>query len=153
MITVIASLVGFLSSLIPGILKLFQNYQDKQHQLNLAEYQLRAYDRGIDHEIDVFKNRADLDEAKNLYSTYKSNIKWVDMINATVRPVLAYSFFGLYAFIKYKQFVYLNAEDNIQYFVEYLWTIDDQAIFAGIISFYFGQRALMKRMSFTRFKK
>jgi hypothetical protein len=75
------------------------------------------------------------------------------MINATVRPVLAYSFFGLYTFIKYKQFAYLNAEDNIQYFVEYLWTIDDKAIFAGIISFYFGQRALMKRMSFTQFKK
>jgi len=57
-------------------------------------------------------------------------------LNGTVRPVIAYSFFALYASVKAIQF-----SANLPWL---LWTAEDQAIFAGIISFYFGQRAMSK---------
>jgi hypothetical protein len=63
-------------------------------------------------------------------------IRWVDALNGTVRPVIAYSFFILYALVKGMQF-----SAGLPWL---LWTEEDQAIFAGIISFYFGQRAMSK---------
>ncbi len=55
------------------------------------------------------------------------------------RPVIAYSFFILYALVKVMQF-----SADMPWL---LWTAEDQAIFAGIISFYFGQRAMAKLRS------
>ncbi len=82
------------------------------------------------------KAAADIAESRALYKTYNTGIKWVDVLNGTVRPVIAYSFFILYAVIKAMQF-----SADLPWL---LWTVEDQAIFAGIISFYFGQRAMSK---------
>lgn len=153
MITLIASMVGFLSSIIPDVLKILKSHKDNQHQINVIDQQIRAYDKGITTEFEAYKLKTDNDEAKNLYTTYKSGIRWVDTINASVRPSLAYAFFALYAFIKYKQFILFEAENNLYYLIDHLWTVDDQAIFAGIISFYFGQRAFIKRMNFSKYIK
>ena len=40
-------------------------------------------------------------ESRALYKTYNVGIKWVDALNGTVRPILAYSFFLLYSAVKY----------------------------------------------------
>lgn len=50
--------------------------------------------------------------------------------------IIAYSFFLLYTVVKVMQF-----SAGLPWL---LWTEEDQAIFAGIISFYFGQRAMSK---------
>jgi hypothetical protein len=68
----------------------------------------------------------------------------VDALNGTVRPVLAYSFFLLYFVIKYMQFSMVDLADPFPWQLEMLWSVEDQAIFAGIISFYFDQRAMSK---------
>jgi cellulose synthase/poly-beta-1,6-N-acetylglucosamine synthase-like glycosyltransferase len=70
----------------------------------------------------------------------------VDALNGTVRPVIAYAFFILYALVKLLSYAAV-ANSNVVPFVvlhDTLWTEDDAAIFAGIISFYFGQRAMAK---------
>jgi hypothetical protein len=42
--------------------------------------------------------------------------------------------------IKYLQYQAISASSHIIEHLEIIWNIDDQAIFAGIISFYYGQR-------------
>jgi hypothetical protein len=79
---------------------------------------------------------ADIAESRALYRTYNTGIRWVDALNGTVRPVIAYSFFILYASVKIMHF-----SADLPWL---LWSEEDQAIFAGIISFYFGQRAMSK---------
>ncbi|MCC8417003.1 MAG: hypothetical protein LN588_00340 [Rickettsia endosymbiont of Bryobia graminum] len=75
---------------------------------------------------------------------YEHYINWIDALNGSVHPVLAYSFFLMYAIVKYLQYKTIkNATVLIEY-INILWNIDDQAIFAGIISFYFGQRMFNK---------
>jgi hypothetical protein len=59
-----------------------------------------------------------------------------------VRPVLAYAFFFLYAVVKFMQLNAITTNAPLYSFLDILWTEDDQAIFAGIISFYYGQRAV-----------
>lgn len=61
-----------------------------------------------------------------------------------MRPVLAYAFFLLYFTIKCMQFAIVDLTDPMPWQIVGLWSVEDQAIFAGIISFYFGQRAMSK---------
>lgn len=42
------------------------------------------------------------------------------------------------------QFVYFVDVEGVKNLADVFWTIEDQAIFSGIISFYFGQRAMLK---------
>jgi hypothetical protein len=130
MITLLGSLIGFLSSIIPDVVKIFQDRQDKKHELEILKLQIGREQTAFNQKLEAINVQADIAESKQLYSTYKTQIKWVDALNGTVRPVIAYSFFFLYAFLKIE-------------FADNLWTEEDQAIFAGIISFYFGQRSML----------
>jgi hypothetical protein len=77
-------------------------------------------------------------------------VKLIDALNASVRPVLAYSFFALYASVKYFQFQMLHHVIDLNALMQIIWTEDDRAIFAGIISFYFGQRPISKMLAIRR---
>ena len=68
----------------------------------------------------------------------------MDALNASVRPVLAYAFFMLYSYAKYMQYQYLVTMLTPDDLIDLLWSIEDQAIFASVIGFYFGQRAFAK---------
>ncbi|MBY0354714.1 MAG: hypothetical protein K2Q12_03170 [Rickettsiales bacterium] len=59
--------------------------------------------------------------------------------------MLAYSFFALYAATKCLQWGLLDMHSPLPWQVQALWGEEDQAIFAGIISFYYGQRAFSKQ--------
>jgi hypothetical protein len=50
----------------------------------------------------------------------------------------------MYAYIKYVQYRTIQSTAILVEYLDVLWNIDDQAIFAGIISFYFGQRIFNK---------
>lgn len=136
MITLLGSLLGFLSAAFPDFLKLFRDSQDRKHEITILEMQLEQQKLGASQRLEEIKTNADTAEALELYKTYSTGIHWVDALNGTVRPVIAYSFFALYAVVKIMQY-----SVNLPWL---LWTEDDQAIFAGIISFYFGQRAMSK---------
>jgi hypothetical protein len=98
-------------------------------------------------EITVQGNQqADIAESEAIYKTYTTGIDWVDALNGTVRPIIAYSFFILYATVKIVSLYVLPTDTSTSVSLIYttLWTDEDAAIFAGIISFYFGQRAMNK---------
>jgi hypothetical protein len=144
MITLLASLAGFISSLIPEIIKYFIDKGDKKHEIQILEYQMKLKKQNNDCSLDEIITNTSLSEMQSLYKIYKTGICWVDALNGSVRPVLAYAFFSIYTFIKYLQYKIIAVAININEIVTILWSLEDQAIFAGIISFYFGQRALSK---------
>lgn len=143
MITIISAAVGFISAAFPDLLKLFRDHQDKQHELKILQLQLQQEAQGHRERLDEIGAQADVAEATAIYKTYATGIEWVDALNGTVRPVLAYAFFLLYASVKAMQFALLP-EAPLPWQAQGLWNVEDQAIFAGIISFYFGQRAMSK---------
>lgn len=136
MITLIGSLIGFISAAFPDLLKLFRDAQDRKHEMRILEMQMEQQRQGHAQRLEEVGIQADIAESKALYKTYNTGIRWVDALNGTVRPVIAYSFFILYASVKVMQF-----SADLPWL---LWNEEDQAIFAGIISFYFGQRAMSK---------
>ncbi len=144
MITLLASIAGFISSIIPEILKIFKDNTDKRHELNILDRQIENYKLGQTKLLANLNRTKDLSEHNTIYSTYKSGIDWVDALNGSVRPILAYSFFIMYAGVKYLQYKAIKSTAAIIEYIDILWNIEDQAIFAGIISFYFGQRMFKK---------
>lgn len=146
MITLLGSLLGFISATFPSILKLFQDRSDKKHELAVLQLQMQQQAQGHQERLEEININADIAESLALYKTYSTGIEWVDALNGTVRPVIAYCFFMLYAAVKFLSYAAIAHSDAVPFVVlhDTLWTEDDGAIFAGIISFYFGQRAMAK---------
>lgn len=146
MITLLGSLLGFISATFPSLLKLFQDASDKKQELMILHMQMQMQSQGHQERLEEINTNADIAESAALYKTYTTGINWVDALNGTVRPVIAYAFFVLYALVKLLSYAAVVHDANVPFVVlhDTLWTEDDGAIFAGIISFYFGQRAMTK---------
>lgn len=150
MITLFASIAGFITSIIPELIRFFKDRQDKKHELEILNMQIKYSLELKNREIEEINLIKDIESQNILYSTYNIGINWVDALNGLVRPVLAYSFFLMYAWVKYAQYQYLISNNILIDSLEIIWDVDDQAIFAGIISFYFGQRGFKK---YRKYKK
>lgn len=144
MITLLASLAGFASSVVPEIIRLFHDKADKKHELALFSMQLAFQKELAGQRLEMMGQQADVAESVALYQTYRSGVRWVDAYNGTVRPTITYAFFVLYASVKLLSFASLGMHAPLSFYLDILWNGEDQAIFAGIISFYFGQRAMNK---------
>ena len=130
MVTLIATLLGFISSTFPSFLKLWQDKSDKKHELAILELQIEAEKGKYKQKLDAVNAYNEIELSKALYKTYNTGIHFVDALNGTVRPVIAYGFFILYATVKLMTGL--------------SWEQEDQAIFASVVSFYFGQRGIYK---------
>ncbi len=153
MLTIIASIVGFLGSLVPDVMRIISESKEKSHELKMLDMQIQIQkqkrnDQNVTR-LEEAKMRQATKETKFLYGTYYSNNKFIDALNASVRPVLAYSFFLIYVASKVMQFFILDAQTadfiiKMEEAIKLLWAEEDQVIFAGVISFYYGQRSFAK---------
>jgi len=147
MTTLLATLLGFVSSAFPDLLKIWRDSADRKHELAILQLQMQQQEKGHINRLEEINVQADIAESRALYKTYSTGISWVDALNGTVRPVLAYAFFLLYTSVKWAQISMLLDTTTLQQAIPLVWQMEDQAIFAGIISFYFGQRAMSKLRS------
>lgn len=146
MITLFAAIAGFISSIVPEIIKYFKDINDKKHELQILAKQVEYSKILKNQQLDAISAAYDHASQMMLYGTYNTNVKWVDALNGSVRPVLAYSFFLLYMLVKYFQYKAITQSAHIIQYIEIIWNVDDQAIFAGIISFYYGQRTFKRAL-------
>jgi FtsZ-binding cell division protein ZapB len=165
MIALLSALLGFVSSAVPDLLKLFRDGKDRAHEITLLQMQME-YDRerrnivanekaaARDERLEAISMQSMVLEQAALNDRLKDNltgIHWVDALAGSVRPILTYAFFGLYFLVKCAQFHLLlnpalslqNAMTLAQAMVA-LWTEEDIAIFSAVIAFWFGQRAMTK---------
>jgi hypothetical protein len=130
MITILASLLGFISSMFPSFVKLWQDKEDKKHELSILELQIEADKQKFRSKLEAINAYHDIESSKALYKTYHTGVSWVDAFNGTVRPAIAYGFFLLYG--------------GVKVLTGLTWGEEDQAVFASVIAFYFGQRNMYK---------
>ncbi len=165
MIALVSALLGFVSSAVPDVFKLFRDSKDRAHEIALLKLQME-YDReklaasGLENNaarserLQACDMQTSIAEQAALNERLKDNltgIYWVDALAGSVRPVITYAFFGLYFLVKCAQFHLLiepafpwqNTLTAAQAMVS-LWTEEDIAIFSAVIAFWFGQRAMGK---------
>ena len=151
MLTLLGSLLGFISSTFPDLLKLWQDKQDRKHELQILDRQMEQMRLGHNQRLDEIVINADVKQSLALYKhdSQPSGVTWVDGLRASVRPVITYGFFILFAWVKLSAVVLLMNQNglSINEALMQIWDAETQALFAGILSFWFGSRSLAKRRS------
>ncbi len=148
MLTLFGSLIGFLGSIVPEFFKITQDRRDKSHELEILKLQMEQQKQGASERLEAINAQANISQTEALYKTFYSGNRSTDKYNAIVRPTIALGFFSLYCLIKFFAFYSLSeiSQTSFAHIYQTLWGEEDAAIFAGIISFYFGNRALSKRV-------
>ena len=85
MITLFASIAGFITSIIPELIRFFKDRQDKKHELEILNMQIKYSLELKNREIEEINLIKDIESQNILYSTYNIGINWVDALNGLVR--------------------------------------------------------------------
>lgn len=138
MITAISAIIGFAGSLIPKLLEMRQDTKDKKHELELLKLQMESQERIEGIKLEAVGVNADADAMQSLYENSKvqvTGVKFVDgllaLSNGMIRPLVT-------AFL-------VAAYINNRYLSGVMFTDFDQALLAGVLGFWFGNRSIIQR--------
>lgn len=140
MMSLLGSLLGFGTSFLPEVLNYFKASQEHKQRIELLRVQ-------SDLKLKELDMQADISESKGIYEHDRSIDagSFVNALRGSVRPVITYAFFALFCAVEAVIVVkVLDAGGDWKAAVELLWSGETQGLFAAIMSFWFGNRAVSK---------
>ena len=169
MLALMASfLTGIIGPLLPSLLNLIQNGQERKHELMMMEMRLKYAAQEHLWRMEELNARADIEEAKVLHKPQPSfgvqlldaSNKWadttwgkwlvtpgfylfvlLDFVNGMVRPAIAYTAFGFYMVYKWSVFEIAKTHMTTVEAINTTWGENDWAVLLMVLGFFFGQRA------------
>jgi len=160
MLTLLSTLVSFLAGGLPKLLDLFQDRQDKKHELLLLqaakERELEMAERGYiaQQRLEEIKTeqvaiQASISERTALMNhdieIGKGASTWVINLRALVRPLITYGMFLLLCAVDAFGFYYaIKTGVNFADAMALLWDEETQIIWSSIVAFHFGSQAFKK---------
>lgn len=148
MLTLLGSLLGFITSAFPQLLGLIRDWQDRRHELAILDRQMEMQRQGHTQRLEEIAVAADIAESQALYrhDAQPSGVKWVDGLRSSVRPMITYAFFLLFAAVKGSGLYLLIAVEGLVLAeaLPRIWDDETAALFAAVVSFWFGARSLAK---------
>ena len=151
-IGLLAPFVGALIRLAPELMKFFDKKLERAHELLMQDKALEFEKlRGSQRmqELSSELDRAQL-EAIGKASTAqlrKTGIRWVDAVNALVRPTVTYIFLAMYCGVKVCALVAaMNGGYSFITALPAIWDVDiDGGLFGSILGFWFVSRVYDKK--------
>ena len=144
----LGSVLGFGGSVVPAITDHFKTKSNNKFELQKMEKMAELRAAGFDHEMKMFETQAADNEHKRLIEhdiSINQGTGIIAGLQKSVRPVITYCFFGLFAVIEVTLLMdALEKGTDFSEAINILWDDDTKAIFAAIISFWFGSRAIDK---------
>ena len=146
MLSLLGSLLGFGTSFLPKVMDFFQDRSDKKHELAVMEVQIRQQKELADQKLEAINVEADIREIEALQKSMQpTGIGWVDAYRASVRPTITYAFFVLFIFVEISAYLSLTASGiSGLNAAQIIWDEETSALFAAVISFWFGGRAIAR---------
>lgn len=151
MLALLGSLLGLMGSLAPRLIQYFEQKQNHAQELEMLKtqgaFQLRMIQAGHTAKMAEINAMADMrtEMAAFAAANRPTDIKWVDAFNGFMRPFLTLCFFMLYAAVKVAQFIVLSQDGGMgASTVLSLWNNEDWAVWAAIVTFWFGNRTFNK---------
>ena len=148
MFAIIGSLLGFGTSFAPKILETINKKQEQQHELAKMKASAEIKMQMQDSEFDFHKDMAAHEEHKRLIEhdiAISKETGFFAGLKKGVRPIITYCFFGFFLFYKTVLVMEaLSSGQSLSDISDVIWDEQSQAIFAAIISFWFGSRAIEK---------
>lgn len=151
--SLLGSLFGGALRLAPEAMKLFDRKAERKHELDLQDKNLALETlRGASKmnemlaQVESTHLQAVVEAAKA--QAQQIGIKFVDALNALVRPVVTYWLVGLFSVAKFAAVIAaVQHGANVADSLALTWGSEDQVLFAGIINFWFVGRVLDKQRS------
>ena len=161
MLTLISTLVSFLSGGLPKLLDFFQDKQDKKHELALAQLQMqmqmemqKAGFQAQEHIEEIHTEQLQIQtQAAERQALYAHDIaigqgasQWVIDARAMVRPTITYGLFFLLVGVDIAGIWYAwTMNVPFKEMIDQIWDSDTQLIWASVIAFWFGTQAFSKK--------
>ena len=143
MLSLLGTLLGFGTSFLPKVMDYFQDRSDKKHELMVMEVQIKQQKELAIQKLEMVNVEADVREIEALQKSMQpTGVKWVDGLRGSVRPVITYAFFLLFCFSAYLALTASGVSGLDA--VNAVWDEDTKALFAAVIAFWFGGRAVAR---------
>ena len=157
MISLLGTLIGFGTSIVPEVLGYFKQKQANEQQLNMLEAKAKYASQLSELKLKELDAEADIQETKSIYEHDRTidASPFIDSLRGSVRPVNTYLFFLMFICVKGVLMYALIANQNLDWTVaiEMAWDPETQAIFSAIIAFWFGNRAMSKARKYIASKE
>ena len=157
MISLLGTLLGFGTSIVPEVLGYFKQSQANKQELAMLEAKGKYAQQLSELKLKELDAKAQIQETESLYAHDRSIDAggFVNALRGSVRPILTYLFFLAFAAVKGVMIYAMIANQNIDWVtaVEAAWDDETQAIFSAIIAFWFGNRAMSKAHARIQDKK
>lgn len=148
-LTIISTLLGILSSALPNLLRYFERRQELRYATEIMQIRADVAVKGfiVQEQEDLGKALIEEGESIRKHDALTSAGGIWDALRASVRPVITYTFFILFIFVKSAvAWVLLSQyELNLETMKQLSAIIFDDstvAIFSTILGFWFGSRAM-----------
>ena len=145
MLSLVGSVLGFGTSFLPKVLGYFEEKRDQAHELQMMDRQLEQQLQIGHQKMQMLDVEADIRETEALHKEHASitrkSSQWVINLSSSVRPVITYCLF-----IEFATLTFLLSGgyiDNVMYSL--IWNNEFQAIWAAVVSFWFGQRTFNRK--------
>ena len=161
MFSIISGILGFATSGLPSLLGFFQQKGDQKHEREMAQLQnqqaLLMAEKGFvaQEKIAAIELEGTYAEtfAQERQALYEHDAKlvhdaapWVRTLNASVRPIVAFTFVGLLVFVDVAGFIWaVQSSGFSRESMDVVFSSDEMSIVASIIGFYFGARTWEKK--------
>ncbi len=158
MISLLGSLLGFGTSIIPEIIGIFKQKQADEQELRMLEARAKYADQMSKLKVAELDAKAEIEETKGLYEHDRSIDagNFINALRGSVRPVVTYLFLLAYLATKGVMIYAMIAVQNLDWTVaiDMAWREEtDGVIFSAIISFWFGNRAMSKARAWRQSEK
>ena len=144
--TLLGSLLGFGSSFLPEVLNFFKAGQEHKQKMESMKLEMELMSKRSELQLSLLDKQADIKETEGLYKHDSIDAGgFVNALRGSVRPVITYAFFGLFVAVQIVIMVkVMNEGGNWAAAVTLMWTAETSGLFAAIMSFWFGNRAVSK---------
>jgi hypothetical protein len=149
MMSLLGSLLGFGTSFLPEVLNFFKAGQEHKQKLETMKMEAELMEKRSALKLQELDKQADIAETKGIYEHDRSIDVggFVNALRGSVRPVITYAFFLMFVAVEVVVIVkVLEAGGDWKDAVELMWSPETQGLFAAIMSFWFGNRAVSKYM-------
>ena len=144
----LGSVLGFGGSVVPAITDHFKTKSNNKFELQKMEKMAELRAKGYDHEIKMYEQMGSDKEHDRLIQhdiSINQGTGIIAGLQKSVRPVITYCFFGFFLFYKIVLVMEaMRSGQDMAAISDVIWDPQSQSIFAAIISFWFGSRAVEK---------
>ena len=157
MISLIGTLIGFGTSIVPEVLGYFKQKQANEQEINMLQAKAKYASQLSELKLKELDAEADIQETKSIYEHDRTidSSPFIDSLRGSVRPIITYLFFMMFICVKATLMYALISNQNVDWTIaiESAWDFETQAIFSAILAFWFVNRAMSKARKYITSKE